>query len=183
MFNHQFKDIKDQKFNRLLVIELSHMSEEGRAYWKCLCDCGNYTIILGKNLRNNSTRSCGCLQVESAKSRRKGYKEITGTFWKILTQGAKIRNLSVTITPKDLHDIFIKQNKKCALTGIPITLPQSRKDSESATCTASVDRIDSSKGYTIDNVQFVHKHINIMKRDHSQLYFINLCKQVAAYNE
>lgn len=44
--------------------------------------------------------------------------------------------------------------------------------------TASLDRIDSTKGYTLDNIQWVHKHINVMKMDLDQEYFIKLCKLV-----
>lgn len=34
----------------------------GVARWKCLCDCGNYTIVRGSNLKNGAVKSCGCLQ-------------------------------------------------------------------------------------------------------------------------
>lgn len=30
-------------------------------YWKCKCDCGNYTVIDGKAVRFGKVRSCGCL--------------------------------------------------------------------------------------------------------------------------
>jgi hypothetical protein len=45
--------------------------------------------------------------------------------------------------------------------------------------TASLDRIDSSKGYCEDNVQWVHKDINRMKNTFDQDYFISLCKLIA----
>ena len=45
--------------------------------------------------------------------------------------------------------------------------------------TASLDRIDSSKGYVKGNVQWVHKDINKMKTDFEQSIFIKLCKSVA----
>ena len=45
--------------------------------------------------------------------------------------------------------------------------------------TASLDRIDSTKGYSKDNIQWVHKDINCMKMDFSQQYFIDLCVKVA----
>ena len=44
--------------------------------------------------------------------------------------------------------------------------------------TASLDRIDSSKGYTIDNIQWLHKDINKMKWDFSQEKFLELCKKI-----
>lgn len=49
--------------------------------------------------------------------------------------------------------------------------------------TASLDRINSSIGYTIDNVQWVHKKINMMKMDLSQEEFINYCRLVVKNNE
>lgn len=45
--------------------------------------------------------------------------------------------------------------------------------------TASLDRIDSSKGYVIGNVQWVHKTINTMKMDLANSEFIKLCQMVA----
>ena len=50
-------------------------------------------------------------------------------------------------------------------------------------CIGSLDRIDSLKGYAIDNVQWVHKDINKMKNIHSQPAFINICKLVAMKNK
>lgn len=29
--------------------------------WLCLCDCGNYRIVLGASLRSGNTKSCGCI--------------------------------------------------------------------------------------------------------------------------
>jgi hypothetical protein len=49
--------------------------------------------------------------------------------------------------------------------------------------TASIDRIDSSKGYEEGNIQWVHKHVNFMKRTYSQDYFIDMCKKIAEHNK
>ena len=49
--------------------------------------------------------------------------------------------------------------------------------------TASLDRIDNTKGYTQDNVQWVHKDINRIKSDLSQEYFLTLCKTVVDWNK
>jgi hypothetical protein len=43
---------------------------------------------------------------------------------------------------------------------------------------ASIDRIDSSKGYVVDNIQFVCRIANTAKSDLSQEDFINLCKTI-----
>lgn len=55
-------DITGQRFGKLCVLErdfdknLNH-----KAYWKCLCDCGNIISVRGQDLRQGKTKSCGCL--------------------------------------------------------------------------------------------------------------------------
>jgi hypothetical protein len=50
---------------------------------------------------------------------------------------------------------------------------------EKSAHTASLDRIDSNKDYVEGNIQWVHKHLNLMKNILSQEYFINLCNKVS----
>ncbi|MEK5272553.1 hypothetical protein NSR00_17730 [Aeribacillus sp. FSL K6-8394] len=53
-------DITGKKFGRLTVIEYTYT--KGKiAYWRCLCECGNETIVMGANLRHGKTKSCGCI--------------------------------------------------------------------------------------------------------------------------
>jgi hypothetical protein len=48
--------------------------------------------------------------------------------------------------------------------------------------TASLDRIDSSKGYTLGNIQWVHKWVNLMKQDMTDQEFIEWCKTITNFN-
>lgn len=48
--------------------------------------------------------------------------------------------------------------------------------------TASIDRIDNSKGYVEGNVQWVHKEINKMKFTKSDIDFVHFCTLVADHN-
>lgn len=57
-------DLTGKKFGRLTVIERAKNSADGRAKWRCICDCGNERIVYGKCLRNGHTQSCGCLNKE-----------------------------------------------------------------------------------------------------------------------
>lgn len=57
---HNFIDLAGQCFGRLTVV--SRAENNGtRAQWMCRCDCGNTSIVVGKDLRNGRTKSCGCL--------------------------------------------------------------------------------------------------------------------------
>ena len=51
-------DITNQKFGFLTPLEFVH--HNGRAAWKCQCDCGNIIIVDSNNLRSGKTKSCGC---------------------------------------------------------------------------------------------------------------------------
>jgi hypothetical protein len=60
-----FKDLKGCRFGRLLVkAKSTKTSTDRRAYWVCVCDCGNETIKEGKQLRLGKVKSCGCLRSE-----------------------------------------------------------------------------------------------------------------------
>ena len=47
-------------YGKLTVIERVENDKNGRAMWKCRCECGKEVIVMGKNLRSGNTKSCGC---------------------------------------------------------------------------------------------------------------------------
>lgn len=93
--------------------------------------------------------------------------------------GAKGRGLVFDICAKDIRELFDEQEGLCALSGQPIQLP---KNSKYSTVTASIDRIDNTKGYLKDNIQLVHKKINMLRGSLEVDEFISLCKMVSEYN-
>ena len=50
-----------KKFGKLTVIEQVD-SPNRRIYYKCQCECGNYTTVVGEDIRSGHTTSCGCLK-------------------------------------------------------------------------------------------------------------------------
>lgn len=63
----QFIDLTGKKFGRLTVIERAE-NHNKHTYWRCLCDCGNETVVRADCLQNGISQSCGCLQKEISKS-------------------------------------------------------------------------------------------------------------------
>jgi hypothetical protein len=98
-------------------------------------------------------------------------------FYKFKT-GAETRGIKWQIEVKDIWELYIKQGKICSLSGVPIGWEEIGRHH-----TASIDRIDSTKGYTLGNIQLVHKDINIMKSKYPQDYFISMCHLVAKSNK
>ena len=72
------------KFGRLMVIEMLFNYQNGQTCCKCMCECGNETIVYMSNLLNHRTLSCGCLERESRYT-RKHYKDIIGDKFGMLT--------------------------------------------------------------------------------------------------
>lgn len=58
-------DLIGKRYGRLIVVEFSHVGRNRKSYYKCLCDCGNYTITDKTKLDSGHTSSCGCLQREA----------------------------------------------------------------------------------------------------------------------
>jgi hypothetical protein len=52
-------DISGQRFGRLVVVERDG-SKNGKAVWRCVCDCGETTFVITSELRCGDTKSCGC---------------------------------------------------------------------------------------------------------------------------
>jgi hypothetical protein len=106
--------------------------------------------------------------------------EVNDGKYKQIQKGAKERNIIFNLSLEFLNQLLQKQNYKCAISGIPINLnPYQGSKIKS---TASLDRIDSKIGYEENNVQWIHKHINKMKWDYNQNYFIDLCIAIAKNN-
>jgi hypothetical protein len=69
-------DITGQRFGRLVA--LSQVTSGSRAKWRCICDCGATKDIVKPNLKNGTTKSCGCLNRELAKIRNSTHGHTRG---------------------------------------------------------------------------------------------------------
>lgn len=175
------KDLRTQKFGKLLVISLHSKSRNGHIRYTCSCDCGKETNVFGTHLIQGNTKSCGCDKpIGKTHSQWKGVGDISKGFWydhiiRSAEGKGNRRKIELKMTIEEAWELFIKQNKKCALSGITLCFPRTNKDNS---YTASLDRIDSSKGYLVENVQWVHKDINIMKNKFDNQHFIEMCKKI-----
>lgn len=110
------------------------------------------------------------------------YEDLSGIFYSDIIYSANRRGIkfdSVNLTMEYLWNLYIAQDKKCALSKVEIKLFKDFKKKKNLRLnTASLDRIDSTKDYEVGNVQWVHKDINKMKSTFKQENFIELCKNV-----
>ena len=57
-------DMVGRRFGRWVVTKRASNNQRNLAMWYCHCVCGTTAIVNGANLRNGSSRSCGCVKVD-----------------------------------------------------------------------------------------------------------------------
>jgi len=155
------------------------MSRKDRVYWICRCACGREKSVLAKHLRMGQVTSCRCsLSLPGKESKSwKGYDDISGKYFNQIKRNAGLRGFDFNLSIKEAWEVWLSQKGLCAVSGQPIILGTGSKQ------TASIDRIDSTKGYSKDNIQWTHKDINMIKSNYSMQEFFEMCKAVVEYNK
>jgi len=185
---NKFLDLTGKTFGYLKVIGMTTVREKRRERNRtmAICQCSNCNntkhLVSPNNLKTGRAISCGCYKEHYKNITGKknkvftGAGEMRGTYWCRLKKGAERRGIQFDLTINDAWGLYEKQGRLCALTGLPIYFGRVTYNKET---TASLDRIDSMKGYTIDNVQWVYQNVNGMKMGFSQEYFVNFCRMIA----
>lgn len=134
------------------------------AYWVCLCECGTEAVVSSIALSSGATRSCGCLrrEVAAANSRTPARKNLglSKTHEYKLWSSAKER-ASKFGRDFDLEVKDIVVPDTCPVLGIPLVRGIGKQTYSSPT----LDRVDSTKGYTRDNVRVISQRANSLKQD------------------
>ena len=94
-----------------------------------------------------------------------------------LANSLQRKNTINTLTHQDLINQYELQNGKCYYSGRPLVIAMRTKSLDSL----SIDRVDSTKGYTPDNIVLCCSIINIMKLDTTKEQFIKLCKDITLH--
>lgn len=162
-----------QTFGRLTVIERAPNPQIIKtcsdAHWKCICSCGKTTIVRAYKLKTGHTLSCGCLKREAP-------------HLPLLPQSQPIYSLEETAVRnawrtryKDLplHYFWRIAQELCFYCGAEPHLLKTieRKDGSFTFAYNTLDRIDSNKGYLINNVVPACYTCNIAKNTRSIINF------------
>ena len=131
----------------MLVISAAGRSKSKKSLWLCRCDCGVEKVVLGANLKEGGTRSCGCLHRELVSQLNTNHGQTNTPEYNIWTQ-AKQR--CTNPNDKRFHDYggrgvkFLFDNFEEFLAHIG---PKPGKE-------YSLDRIDNSGNYEHGNVRW-----------------------------
>jgi len=157
------------------------MESTGRKLGICKCDnCGiefqkpQSEINRNQKLSRKNFCSRTCVGKNNTKNLPKnidGYKISTHsankkdeyTPFRYHYRNIKKRDKDVTISLEDMRKVWERQNGICPFLNIELTLSGYSRIEKNPIYSASLDRIDFTKGYVIDNIQWISRSINLMK--------------------
>jgi hypothetical protein len=178
--------IGSQVGNWLVISEI--YKEKNISWNNCQCICGIIRPVRTWWLNHRMSKGCGCTNIKG-RFKSKCVGDLSSSYFTSFKKSRISKGISFddNVTIEFLWDLFIKQNKKCAISGIEILMnprwsKQNKGEITEVIQTASLDRINNNLGYTIDNVQWVHKDVNMMRGGLSVNDFIFICKKVTLNN-
>lgn len=172
-------DFTGRKLGSVLVIGVCEVGGSGKHNkWNCLCDCGAQYIAYSHHLA--SCQNVCCTQCACQKRRSK--EELKTYMWNYIRKSAASRGIEFDIDKQWAYSLFLEQDRKCALSGVPIGFAQCSADHVDGKTTASLDRRDSRQGYVSTNVHWVHKVVNMMKGTLDANDFVNWCGKITQHS-
>jgi hypothetical protein len=181
------QDLSGQKFNELTVLRYSHSHTQPggqkRAIWWVQCSCGVEKQISTGTLKHSATVSCGHVGKNNRIIARKLPNNAAEKNYLYLSykKRAEYTNRSFTLSKVEFLSLT-EQN--CFYCG---TEPSNNRKSKSTTGITwkynGLDRVDSNKGYELNNIVPCCWVCNRMKRDMKAQDFIIHAKKVAEYVE
>jgi hypothetical protein len=131
------------QYGKLTVIEYAGGGKPTSALWLCQCDCGKRKVISGRSLRAGYVRSCGCLHPKPKGEAAFNY------LVHHLKRRAKEKGLEYTLTN---DQVFELTKQSCFYCGGEPHQEKKVINGNGNFVYNGLDRIDTKRGYTIDNV-------------------------------
>lgn len=149
------------------------------AWWTCsTCSFEWQAQVTNRVIRKSGCPECNKIKKRGSNSINwKGYKEISSKHWKAIIRDAKRRSIEFDVTIEFCWDLLELQNHTCVFSGRKLIMRGNQNGKYSGN--ASLDRIDSSKGYVKGNLQWIDKEFQQMKMNIPDDKFISLCLEVA----
>ena len=178
--SHSYINLIGKRFGKLTVIGkdeeyyISPKHKNKYIRWICECDCGNTHSVMVGTL--NAKKATQCKECYYKSYSLNGY--ISNRYIARIKRNAKKRNLyfDKKIDREYLWNLFLKQNKKCALSNLSIHFAKTIKQQDcNRGTTASIDRIDSSIGYELDNIQLTVNPFNHFKNSYTLEEYYRMC--------
>ena len=169
-----------QIFGRLTAIRVEKTDTQKRGYWLCRCSCGKEKIVRRDGLLDGRVKSCGCLN-------RDVIRKIAGPLVdtalpRVLNKykyGAAKRNIKFNLSLENIKFIVFKN---CYYCGSPPENIITRPRINDTMLYNGIDRVDNTKGYTLENCVPCCWKCNQAKHIMSNEEFLSWIKKVYEHN-
>ena len=189
-----YKDFTGWKIGKLIVIKQTvppFWNDYNMGKYLAKCECGREIEITGRHISSNLGQSCGCLKHKSSSTRVYG-KNATIAYCYRSHKSSANRGIR-KFQPLSYNDWFsivflpchycgqIDIRNKYTAPSLYKKLVHKTRIEESEIKINGVDRIDSSKGYELDNCVPCCSKCNIMKLDYTTNEFLQHIEKISNF--
>ena len=172
------EDMTGQKFGKLTVILYAGKStrKDRSSRWVCKCECVGEKVATRLDLLNGYVKSCGCNGAGVANYI--GEVAVENAQYGIYQRSAKHRGISFDLTKEEFISII---HQPCHYDGF-----MDRKNTQWGNERFEIngiDRLDPTKGYTMDNCVPCCKNCNYAKRSMSDEEFTSWIQRLINFNK
>lgn len=170
----------DKSINGQKIIKKSK-SLNGFSRWVIQCGCGYQRDVCVSSFMKGKQQRCISCQIKGQTGPKhphwRGGTHVPMTHFSKFKKSALKRKIEWSIQIKDIDDLYEKQKGICALSEEPLCFDHGG-NTKIGLGNASLDRIDSDKGYIKSNIQLVTKDCNMAKQKLSNEKFKMMCMAV-----
>ena len=168
-------DISGKKYGDLTALYPVKSGVIRGVQWLCRCVCGKDAVVFGGHLRSGKRVSCGC------RSERYIHETGINRVFSRYKRTAYLRKKQFNLTREDFSGLVLN---KCFYCGIePSQVLKRFKTNKIQLLYNGIDRIDSSKGYIINNCVSCCRYCNQSKSDLSLNHWMDHIKRIVKWQD
>ena len=123
------RNLVGRRFKALVVeADTGRRNRLQEPIWLARCDCGGTGEASGYMLRSGLIKSCGCGRGAPVPIRQSGVGELSRERWAKIVRGTSRRGVQVPLTQTVAWELFVRQGRRCAMTGWQLTLTEAALD-------------------------------------------------------
>ena len=166
-------------FGQWKVIARAENKKDGSARWLCVCACGTERAVSANTLREGTTLSCGCA-LKTLRKESRSLNTIEKTIFRGYRTGALSRGHVFELTLKEVEKLLYSDCTYCGDSPNDIKYFNTKNNGKDVThfiFTNGIDRVDNTKGYTLENCVTCCKMCNQLKSNHTlETFFEKISK-------
>jgi len=165
-------------FGKLKIVSLYKVEKMRRWKAECICECGNTKHTYIRYLQRGTVTSCGC-DIDRSHFGLPIGEAALNSLISTYKQNAKQKGISFELSREKCIELF---QENCYFCGKPPSKIHKKHNVKGGYTYSSIDRIDSSLGYTVNNVASCCTECNMLKLNRNNEEFLLHIKQIYEYS-